>query len=241
MESSIPIAAAGQQNLQKQLIVIANNMANANTVGFKAEVVDFKHLISRSASEDVHFPNVAKLYPSMQQGGLEQTDNPLDIALTGEGWFAIATPAGTAYTRDGRFTMSEFGELRTLEGHGVLDAGGAPIQLNPNAPPPEILQDGRIFSNSRQVGNIGVFLSPPENFESRYSNSAFLASTPGIPTPVGGNIKIEQGFVEQSNVSALTELASLITISKNYQAVTSMISRVDQTLSKSVTDLSGQG
>lgn len=239
MEMSLHVAAAGQKNLQEQLRIVAHNIANANTAGFKAEIVDFKSLISRAPDEDVHFPQVAKLYPSVEQGGLIRTDNPLDIALSGDGWFAIATPAGTAYTRDGRMMINGFGELRSIEGYPVLDAGGAPIQINPSAGAPEIQPDGRVISDGRQVGNVGVFQMPPENLTSRFSNSAFLASVPGVPVVPGDNVSINQGFIEGSNVSAVDQLANLITISKSYQSVSTLIGQVDDALSKSVRELGG--
>ena len=238
METSLHVAAAGQLKLRQQLTVVANNIANVNTAGFRAEIVDFKNIISRSSQEDVHFPVVSKLYPSLEQGSLERTDNPLDIALSGEGWFSISTPAGNAYTRDGRLTINSFGGLQTLEGYQILDAGGAPIQLDPKAEAPEILQDGRIVSKGQQLGNIGVFQLPAEALTSRYSNSAFLSSVAGIPTPIGNDVTINQGFIEQSNVSAVSELANLITITMAYENVSSIVGKVDDALNTAVRELS---
>ena len=237
MESSLYVAAAAQRNIQKQLTVVANNIANMNTAGFRSENVDFKNLVSRTSQEDVHFPTVAKLYPATEQGSHLLTDNPLDVAISGDGWFAISTGSGTAYTRDGRFQINAFGELQTLEGFPVLDAGEAPIQLNTNSGPPEIYQDGRIISNGRVVGNLGLFDVPIESFESRYSNSAFLSSVPGTPIALGGINTINQGFIENSNVNPIKELANLITITKSFESATALIERVDQTLSKSISEL----
>ena len=239
MESSLYVAAAGQRNIQKQLTVVANNIANMNSAGFRAENVDFKSLISRTSQEDVHFPTVAKLYPAMEQGALQKTDNPLDVAISGEGWFAISTEAGTAYTRDGRFQINAFGELQTLQGHPVLDAGEAPIQLNANAGMPEILQDGRILSNGRLVGNLGIFQVEPENLASRLTNAAFISSVPGVAIAAGNGVSLNQGFVENSNVNPMKELGNLITITKAFDSVSSLVDRVDQTLSRSLNELGG--
>jgi flagellar basal-body rod protein FlgF len=237
MESALHVAVAGQQSLNKQLTVVAHNIANSGTAGFRAEIVDFKSLVSRTPDEDVHFAKMAKLYPNVQQGTLEQTENPLDVALTGEGWFAIDTPAGTAYTRDGRFVINALGELKTLEGHSVLDAGQAPIQLNANAGPPEIAQDGRITSNGQTVANLGVFQIAADDMVSRYSNSAFLSKVPAEPVVVGGDVSINQGFVEGSNVNALNEIANLIMITKTYESVSALVGKVDETLTGAVRKL----
>ncbi len=239
MESSIYVAAAAQRNINKQLTIVANNIANMNTVGFRSENIDFKSIVSRTSQDDVHFPVVAQLYPASSQGSLLETGNPLDIALSGDGWFSIMIPTGPAYTRDGRLQISPFGELQTLEGHPVLDSGGAPIQLDPKSGPPEIHQDGRIFSNGRLVGNIGVFEVPPENLVSRYSNAAFISSVPGLPITLGTGNSITQGFVEQSNVDPIKELANLIAITKTFQNASALVDKVDETLSKSINELSG--
>lgn len=239
MELSLHVATAGQKNLQQQLTIVANNIANSETAGFRAEVVDFKSLISKSSDGNVHFPKVAELYPSVEQGVLTQTENPLDVAISGDGWFAINTPAGTAYTRDGRFMVSNLGELQSIEGFGVLDAGGAPIQIGNTTAPPEFLQDGRIMINGRLIGNLGIYQINPEDFSSRFSNSAFLSSVPGTPTEVGNGTSINQGFIEGSNVSAVHELSNLITISKGYSSISNLIGKVDEALSRSVRELGG--
>ena len=239
MEGSLNVAVSGQLYLDRQMTVIANNIANVNTPGFRAEMVDFKSLVSRTPEDDVHYPQMAKLYPAMEQGTHVQTGNPLDVAIGGDAWFAINTPQGVALTRDGRFSINQFGELMSIEGHHVLDAGGAPIQLNPNGPTPEISADGRILANGRQVANIGLFTTPIENLSARYSNSAFFTEVPATPIAPGGNVTINQGFIESSNVNAINELAHMLTISRTFDSVTNIIGSVDDTISKSISTLGG--
>lgn len=237
METSIHVAAAGQQNLQKQLAIVANNIANASTVGFRSEILDFESLVSRSPGDTVHYPTMAEMYPSLEQGALVGTGNPLDVALSGEGWFSVMTPTGNAFTRDGRFNVDAAGSLKTVEGFNVLDAGGAPIQIDPNAGPPIIGEDGRILSNGRVVANIGVFAVAAEALTSRHSNSAFFASIPGVPQPVGENVTIKQAFLEQSNVSPVNEMVNLISITKAYESISSLIGKADDTLGRAVREL----
>lgn len=240
MESSLYVAAAAQRNMQKQLTVIANNIANMNTAGYRTESVDFKSLISRTSSEDVHYPTVAKLYTSLEQGTLEQTGNPLDVAISGDAWFSINTPSGPAYTRDGRFKVTAFGELQTLDGNAVLDAGGAPIQLDPRNGAPEIAPDGRILENGRPVGNLGIFQISQDSMIGRYSNSAIFTDRPGVPIAAGTNNSVNQGFIENSNVNPMKELASLIAITKTFNNASTMIERTDSAISKAVNELGGR-
>ena len=239
MESSLYVAIAGQRTLQKQLTTVANNIANSNTVGFRAESVDFRSLVANTENQPTNFPVVGGLHPSLAQGALTQTDNPLDIALSGEGWFGISTPNGTAYTRDGRMQITPFGELQTLEGFTVLDAGEAPILLDTKSGPPTIHKDGRIVANGKTIGNVGVFSIDRQNLMSRYTNSAFFTKTPGVPIAIGGNTSVTQGYLEASNVNPLHELTRLIAITKNFESVSAIIERADNTIAKSVSELSG--
>lgn len=237
MESSLYVAAAAQRNLEKQLIVVANNIANANTVGFRAESVDFNSLISTTGKEPVHFPVVAGLRASTEQGAHVSTGNPFDVAISGDGWLSISTPAGNAFTRDGRMQMSAFGELLTLEGNAVLDNGQAPIQLDPNAGEPTIHPDGRIEQNGRLVASLGLFNVARETLTERYSNSAFFSNVAGTPITPGEGTSITQGYVEASNVNPMREIAHLMTISKSFESATAMIDRADETVSRSINEL----
>ncbi len=240
MESSLYVATAAQRVLQKQLITVANNVANSTTVGFRAENVNFDSLVSNTSNDPVHFPVVGGLYASTVQGTLIETGNPLDVALSGDGMFAISTPVGVAYTRDGRLQISPFGEIQTLEGHSVLDTGEAPIQIDASSGPPTIHNDGRITLNGRLVANIGVFDVDPKTLVSRYSNSAFFTSVPGVALITGQETTVTQGFVEGSNVNPVKELASLMTITQSFESATSIISRADDTLSKAINELGGR-
>ena len=236
MDNSINVVTAAQRVLQQQMVVIANNIANATTVGFRAENVEFHTLVSSPGIERVNFPTTAKLHPSGENGSLQNTGNPLDIALAGDGWFAIATPSGTAYTRDGRMQINAFGELQTIEGHAILDASNAPLLIPTNSGPPKIHNDGRIEVNGNQVGNIGVFEVNEKDMQSRFGNSSFFANTPGIPIGIGANIKIQQGFLEGSNVNAMREMANLITVSRSFESAASMIEGADSAISKSISE-----
>jgi len=237
MDNSINVVTAAQRALQKQMVVIANNIANSNTVGFRAESVEFNSLISRPGGEHVEYPTVSSLKPSGENGSLQSTGNPLDIAMTGNGWFQIATPSGTAYTRDGRMQINAFGELQTIEGHALLDASGAPLLIPTSSGPPKIHNDGRVEVNGNVVGNIGVFDVDEKNMSSRFGNASFFADTPGIPIGIGAKTKIQQGFLEGSNVNAMREMANLIMVSRSFESATSMAEGADRAIAKSINEL----
>lgn len=237
MEASLYMATAAQRIMDRQLEVVANNIANSNTVGYRAESVRFSQLVSTITPDNLNFPTLGALYTSQEQGTTTQTGNPLDAAIVGKGFFAIQTDSGVAYTRDGRLKVSTFGELTSIEGYPVLDAGGAPILLpNPNATP-EIHSDGRIEANGRVVGNIGVFDLTNDDIASRIGNSGFLAKAQPPAIAPGTGTKIQQGFLESSNVVAIRELANLIEITKSFDSAVKVIEEADSTISKSVSEL----
>ena len=125
-------------------------------------------------------------------------------------------------------------------GNSILDAGGAPIQLDPRNGPPTIAPDGRILDDGLIVGNIGVFQVPQESLIGRYTNSAFFTDRPGVPVAPGSGNSISQGFIETSNVNPLKELAHLIAVQKVFTNASQMLDRADRTLAKSVTELGGR-
>lgn len=237
MESSVYMAVAAQRVLKQQLEVVAHNIANARTTGFRAESVQFGALVSPATADKLNFPSAGELHASKLQGTTAQTGNPLDVAIVGKGFLAIQTDSGVAYTRDGRFQISPFGELQSIEGHPVLDTGGAPVLLPQADAVPVFNSDGRIEVGGRLVGNIGVFDLQPENVKARVGNSAFLAQIPPEPIAPGDGTKLQQGFLENSNVEPVREMANLIAITRAYESAAKIIEKADNTISKSVTEL----
>ena len=157
MQSGLYVALSGQVALERRLQTIAANVANMNTIGYRADGVSFEAQMAKAGDSVVAFASGGADFISRQTGGMSKTGNPLDVAVQGDAWLAIKTPAGTVYTRDGRMTISETGELTTLNGYSVLDAGGAPILLDATAGPPDISRDGMITQNHAQVGALGLY------------------------------------------------------------------------------------
>ena len=161
MQNGLYVAVSAQVALQRRLETIADNVANMNTVGYRATGVSFETEMARAGDAKLNYVSTGSDYVSRRAGGLVKTDNSLDFAVQGDGWFGIQTPRGPAYTRDGRARIDESGTLRTLNGDAILDAGGAPILIDEAGGPLTVSADGMITQNGRQVGAIGLFAIDP--------------------------------------------------------------------------------
>ena len=218
MRSNLYVSLSAQVALQKRLDTVANNVSNMNTGGFRADGVTFEAALSKAADTPTAFVTSGQTFISRAQG----SDNPLDVAVQGEGWLAIKTPDGTtAYTRDGRLQMTQAGELQTLNGYPVLDAGGAGMLLQSDGGPPSIAADGMITQRGLQVGALGLYAIPDEAKLTRFGNSAVIPDV--APTPIldfSAN-SIEQGFSEGSNVNPVLEMTRLIQIQRTFDSVSS--------------------
>lgn len=237
MQDGLYVALSSQIALERRLNTIADNVANASTVGFRATGVKFEDVVSGLGEKAVSFASTGDTYLSTAAGSLRETGNPFDFAIKGDAWFGIQTPAGVIMTRDGRFTMLETGQLVSIEGHPVLDAGGAPLQLDPRGGPPEAGADGMIHQDGQLIGAIGLYeFNPGPNFV-RYGNSGIVPSGP--PEPVVDRIDsgVAQGFVEDSNVNPILEMTRLIAVQRAFENTSALIRKSDETFSQAVRTL----
>lgn len=239
MLSSYYVSLSSQLALDKRMSTIAMNVANANTVGFRAAGVAFETTLSKSGPSQTAYASTGKDFISTVQGPITKTDNPLDIAVQGTGWLAIRTPNGVAYTRDGRLKMLQTGELQTVEGFPVLDAGNAPITLDPTQGLPMISRDGMINQGTNQVGALGLFSIDPNAALTRGPNSSVIPSTPATPILEFSVNGVSQGFLEGANVNPMTELTKLISASRSFDNVTSMYDTLDSAQQNAIRTLGG--
>lgn len=241
MQESLYVALSSQVALEKRMNTIADNVANAGTIGFRATGVKFENIVKGLGQDEVAFASIGNTFIADQKGPMRETENPFDFAIQGDAWFGIDTPAGMVMTRDGRFTMTLNGQLTTLNGYSVLDAGGAPIQLDPRAGPPEVSRDGVIRQDGNLVSSIGLFeFEPGQNFV-RYENSGIVPSR--APEPVVDRIDagVAQGFLEESNVNPVLEMTRLIMVQRAFEAAAAMVSQTENTFDGAIKTLgSGQ-
>ncbi|MBV2185467.1 MAG: flagellar basal-body rod protein FlgF [Rhizobium sp.] len=242
MQSGLYVSLSSQMALERRLTTIADNMANLNTVGFRSTEVKFDEVLSKTENDinaKIAFVNQGNDYLSTKNGELAHTGNTLDFAVKGDAWFAIGTPTGQVLTRDGRFTMKETGELVSVRGYPVLDAGGAPIQLNRAGGPPSVGADGKVIQDDRQVATIGLFTADITKGFIRYENSG--VSTVDQPQPVVDNpeISIMQGYLENSNVNGIGEMTQLIQVNRAFESISSLMRDSESSLSNAIKVLGG--
>ena len=237
MQSNLYVSLSAQMSLQKRLETIAHNVANASTAGFRAEEIKFDSVLSQTAPDPVAFASAGTSFISRKSGEYVKTDNALDVAVEGDAWLGIQTPAGRVFTRDGRMRMTDAGELQSLNGHAIQDAGGAPIRLDPNAGPPQIARDGTITQNNRQVGALGLFAIDPKANLTRFENSGVLPDRPAAPVLDFSKAGIQQGFIERANVNPVHEITRLIMVQRAFEAVTASIKDAEGSLTDAIRTL----
>ncbi len=217
MENPGYIALSRQMVLRRQMDVVANNLANLSTTGFKGESMMFvEHLKRTEPRERISFVRDIATVHDLKAGPITHSGNPLDLAIRGEGYFAVETPEGERYTRAGGFTLDPDGQIVTAQGFALLGDGGAPMTVPPEAGAITVARDGTLSSEQGEIGRIQLvrFANPQALKKLQYS----LYSAAGQePLPVEAP-DILQGKLEGSNVSAVVEMTKLIATVRSYQA-----------------------
>jgi flagellar basal-body rod protein FlgF len=239
MQTGLYVAVSSQIALEKRMNTLADNVANSSTVGFRATEVKFNQLLGDTRPTKVSFVSEGQEFLNTNNGGLNRTGNELDFAIKGDAWFQIDTPAGPALSRDGRFTLTETGDLVTLRGYAVLDAGGAPIRLNSQASEIKVSADGAIQQDGTQVAALGLYEANFANGFSRYDNSAVIPNTAAEPVVDRFDVGVMQGYVEESNVNPVQEMSQLIMVSRAFENITSLMRDSEGSLDEAIKTLGG--
>ena len=237
MQNGLYVALSAEVALDRRLETIADNIANMNTVGYRATGVSFETEVTRAGDTTMNYVSPGADYLSRRLGGLVKTDNALDFAIQGDGWFGIQTPTATAYTRDGRARIDESGTLRTLNGNPILDAGGAPILVGAGDGPLVVSADGMISQNGRQVGAIGLFAIDPNASLRRTQNSGVVPDKP--PTPILDFTRdgVVQGAVEGSNVDPVREMSRLIEVTRAFDSIAAEVAQSEGSVQDAIKTL----
>ncbi|EAQ01987.1 putative flagellar basal-body rod protein flgF [Pseudooceanicola batsensis HTCC2597] len=235
MDNTTYVALSLARAMKRDLDVTANNIANANTAGFKAERIIFASYLHQDegqrVGEGTNFVVDQGSYLDKTQGAMTRTDNPLDLAIKGEAFLSYRMPGGqTAYGRDGQLALDRDGYLVTLSGARVLDEGGGDIAIPPGAGKILISPDGTIASDETGVlGRVGLFDLPDVQSYIRLGNSMLVPpeGREGQATAAEGS-EILQGQIELSNVSPVAEVTRLMMIQKAYDRATKLMSTEDE-------------
>ncbi len=232
MENALLIGLSRQTALAREMDVIANNMANVTTNGFKAREARFSEFLMPGARADsFQAPDRRLSYVidsgtplDLSTGAIEMTGNPLNAAIKGEGFFAVQTPQGERYTRNGAFELNAQGQLVTSDGHQVLGQSG-PITLGPEETNVSISPDGAVLTNQGERGRIRMVRFANPRALSNVGANLFASQQPGEPDTLS---RVQGGAIERSNVQAIVEMSRMIDVNRNYTSVASMLSRMDE-------------
>jgi flagellar basal-body rod protein FlgF len=227
MDITIALAASRLVAQQRAMDVTANNIANANTPGFRTERVQFSDWIDNQSGlasapgvKSISYTQDRATYRESQPGSITHTGNPLDLALMGDGYFTVNTKNGPRLTRDGRFTPMPDGTLADGSGNAVLDTSGKPIQIPPTDTQVTVAGDGSVSTENGPVGKIGV-VQPSDVMKLRAegaTNFASDATTAAVPAPA-----IVQGAIEESNVQPVLEVTRMMDNERQFQFVTQLV------------------
>lgn len=210
-----------QIGLSSELDMIANNVANLDTTGFRREGLAFtEFVVSNDTGESVSMADLGARFASTQPGDVTITNGTLDVAIQGEGFFVLQSPDGEILTRAGSFQRSEIGTLTTPNGDPVLDIGLAPIILPAEAKDVLIASDGTISAGGQPLAQLAVVTAPPELI-SRFGDTAFTVADGAFEAVEAP--KVLQGALEQSNVNPVLEIARMIEVSRAYEMAQTVI------------------
>jgi flagellar basal-body rod protein FlgF len=203
-----------QSGLMREMAVVANNIANVSTAGFRRESVVFSEYVARMDEDpSLSMAHASGRHVDLTQATLAQTGGSFDFAIQGDGFFLIETPEGDRLTRAGAFTPGAEGELVTPDGYRLLDAGGAPVFVPPDAKAVGLSQDGTLSANGQPIAQIGLW-QPADPMALRHQSGTLFDG--GEIEPVE-NGTVLQGMLEDSNVQPVSEIARMIEVQRAYE------------------------
>ena len=229
MDNALYVGLSNQMVLKRQMDIIANNIANADTNGFKFESLITKTVpgspaFTAGGPRPVKFVGADGVARDFGQGGLRTTGSTFDLGIEGQGFFKVTTKNGDRFTRDGHFRTDANGVITTQAGDPVADDGGGQITIDPSKKGEiTISQDGIVSQGAERVGKIGVYkfdsLSALEKTgDNQYQNAANQQPTAAT------DAKVRQGMLESSNVNPIVQITKMIEVNRAYESVTQMMS-----------------
>lgn len=236
MPLPVYIMSSNMIGQRERLSTVADNVANVNTAGYKRQTLDFMEIVSRQQMTDVgSFSHHNGTTFEFAQGALQPTDNPLDVALLGEGFFAIQADGQVKYTRNGHFTVDPTGQLVNDLGQPVLDANNAPINIPADSTKISITPEGTIANQNGQIADLGIFNFADTTRLTRTGNSSYIAE--GQPALVVEEPQISQGFLEGSNVNSVEETVKMTELARAYQSANKLVKSIEDLEQRAIRSL----
>lgn len=241
MENALRIGLSRQMALQTQMNVIANNLANINTAGFKRDNVhmeEFKIPVAEMTELSHKYKSLSYVHDrstvkDLSAGPIKQSGNELDVAISGEGWFVINTTEGERYTRNGEFKLNAEGTLITNQGNKVLGEAGE-ITFDQSETGITFARDGTISTSSGIKGKIRVVKFDNEQVMKKEGLNLFSSQQPATPLEA---LNIMQGMIEQSNVKPVLELTKMIETQRAYTTQAKMMQKTEELKTAAITKL----
>lgn len=242
MDSGLYTALSGNVTASKKLDVLTNNLANVNTPGFKRDRMSFETVLANNPKKGVTLPQPGSGAPNLSdvtfevdysEGLIKQTGNTLDVAIDGSGFFAVNTPDGKAYTRQGNFHLDTRGRLITADGFEV-SGGNGPITVNGSQV--EIDSKGVVYSDGNRVGALEVVDFPKPYQLDKKGSTLFTPTDPQAAAQPATTAAVRQGQLEESNVNALSEMAQLIETYRYFESCQHAVQAYDSIASKAAND-----
>lgn len=233
MDNAIYAALTRQAGLMREMRTVANNMANSSTTGFRREGVVFsEHMTSLGLGrETLSMANARGREVDLTPASLSQTGGTYDVALERDGFFMVQTPQGNRLTRAGAFLTSPEGELINADGYRVLDEGQAPIAIPPGSRSVGIGTDGTISADGQPIARLGIFGQPDRSLLRHFGGTLFDAQG---AEPLD-EATVRQGFLEDSNVNPVLEIARMIEVQRAYELGQSFLDSEDQRIRAAIT------
>jgi flagellar basal-body rod protein FlgF len=232
MEMLSYIALSRQMAVNRQMEVVANNLANMNTTAFRGENILFEEFLQGSGSRKSSFVQDYGMLRDLREGEMKPTGGPLDFAVSGKGFFTVETPEGPRYTRNGQFRLDAQGKLTSNEGFPILDDGGRPIVIDARDGQPQVAKDGTI--NTQRGGKVArIALVSFQNEMAMRKTEGSLYTTDEQPTETTDG-KVLQGMIENSNVVPIVEMTRMIELSRTYQASQKLMQDDHERLRKAI-------
>lgn len=227
MDNATYATLTRQSGLMQELQIVANNIANAATTGFRTEGAIFSEYVSSLGPDHPSLSMATARVASTLgvQGVLQETGAPFDLAIEGDGFFLIQTPDGQRLTRAGHFSPNENGDLVTADGYPVLDAGGAPVLVPIGVGPVSIGMDGTVSAAGQLVAQVGLVVPINQDKVIREGSTLFVAADGFDPLD---NPRVLQGFLEASNVNPTQQIARMIEVQRAYELGQSFLDKEDE-------------
>lgn len=239
MDNTKYIALSRQMGLWNQLNVVSNNMANMNTSGYRQDNILFKSFLTETpkaegfGSSRVHFTQDFGTYSNFTEGSIVSTGNTFDLAIKGDGFFAIETESGEKYTRNGNLTLDVDGKLVTSEGFPILSEAGTPFFIAPGEKNISISETGEVSTENGMIGKIKLVKFEDNNKLEKIGSTMF-ENAAGNRMDMATNASVAQGYIEKSNVNAIEEMTKMINIQRSYDFIQQMVDGEHDRVSKTI-------